>query len=111
MIAHVLQLKFIGALADLCVREVFAVMRLGEGFGLFCAQAQRANQGLLAQRFAEDFQRRLLECLEAQALGVEEGAIHIEDGAEDVFTVKEKHWLLPLVVASGIPPATGENGV
>ncbi|PWQ84667.1 hypothetical protein DKX15_21680, partial [Enterococcus faecium] len=55
--------------------------------------------------------RRLLECLEAQALGVEESAIHIEDGAENVFTVKEKHWLLPLVVASGTPPATGENGV
>ena len=111
VIAHVLQFKFIGALADFGVREVVAVMRLGKGLGLLCAQAQRANQGVLAQRFAEDFQRSLLECLEAQALGVEEGAIHIEDGAENVFTVKEKHWLLPLVVASGTPPATGEYGV
>ncbi|MNE86102.1 hypothetical protein D3C80_1831680 [compost metagenome] len=111
MIAHVLQLKFIRAFADLGVWEVFTVMRLGQGFCLGRAQAQRADQCVLAQRFAEDFQRGLFQCLEAQAFGVEEGAIHIEDGAENLFTLKEKHWVLPLVVASDIPPVTGEYGV
>ncbi|MNI49281.1 hypothetical protein D3C73_1038820 [compost metagenome] len=81
MIAHVLQLKLIGALADPGVREVVTVMGLGEGLGLFRAQAQRADQCLFAQRLAGNFQRRLFQRLEAQALGIEHGAIHIEDGA------------------------------
>ncbi|MNE66711.1 hypothetical protein D3C80_1622770 [compost metagenome] len=59
MVAHVLQLKLVGALADLRIREVIAVVGLGEGLGPFRAQAQRADQRLLTQGFAEDFQRGL----------------------------------------------------
>lgn len=64
-------------------------MRFGQSLGLLGAQAQRADQGFLAQRLAEDLVGSLLKGFEAQAFGVKHGAIHVEDGTEYSFSLEK----------------------
>ena len=91
MVTHMGQFKFIGALADRSVREIFTMIGLGQRFGLAGTQAQRTDQGFFAQWRAVNLERGLFEGLEAQAFGVKHGAVHIEDGTENSFTLEINH--------------------
>lgn len=72
------QLQLVGARADFGVRVMGAVARLGQGLGLAGTQPERAEQHLVIDGFAEQLAGGLLQRLKAQTLGVEHGAVHVE---------------------------------